>query len=61
MREAIISYSGKTIGSLEHAIKLLEEEERKPGMKVYPNDNTHAISDLRWLYREIVKWETSED
>ena len=61
MKEAIISYKRTTLESLEHALELLVEEERKPGMKVYQNDNSRAISDLLWLHREIARWEEVEE
>ena len=57
MKEAIVSYRRTTLKSLEYVLELLAEEERKPGMKVYPNDNSRAISDLLWLRREIIRWE----
>lgn len=60
MKEAIVSYKRTTLKSLEYVLELLEEEERKPGMKLQPNDNTRAISDLRWLHYEINRWEESE-
>ena len=61
MKEAIVSYKRTTLESLEYALELLVEEEKKPGMKVYPSDNSRAISDLLWLRREIVRWEEMEE
>ena len=61
MKEAIVSYNRTTLESLEYALELLVEKERKPGMKVYPSDNSRAISDLLWLRREIVRWEELEE
>lgn len=61
MKEAIVSYKRTTLESLEHVLELLAEEERKPGMKLQPNDNTRAISDLSWLHREIIRWEGLEE
>ena len=61
MKEVIVSYRRTTLESLEYALDLLIKEERKPGMKVYPSDNSRAISDLKWLHREISKGEELEE